>query len=492
MDYGIHWFRRDLRVSANPVFRRQFELRQGKVLGFCCLGDEFMRAESFSHHRLQAFMETAKSLRDELRSIGSDLIFFNLGPELALKKLLDVLGEQKSSALRTFSWNKDLEPSSFLLEQKLTAMLNCRSCEVLIGEGDLLIQPHEIQKNDGTAYKVYSSFAKTWLRVFQSAAVQDRVSAAAKGIPYIRKLQQSNLDKIFSIDWAEVLGNRSSDLDQLDEALNQNLGSVTIDIPDVGTVAAWEALSSFEDKLSDYEATRDYPHVMGTSKLSIHLRYGCLSTAQIIAHLKLHPYEKKSCSRDVYFSELIWREFYHHVLCHFPHVEKEAFLKPYRNIVWANDKAWFERWKDGRTGFPIVDAGMQELKQTGWMHNRVRMIVASFLCKDLLIDWKWGERYFMEQLLDGDLAANNGGWQWAASTGCDAQPYFRIFNPWRQGERFDSKAEYIKAMIPPLRNLAPKKCHGPILNLDAYPEPLVEHSVQREKALRMYKGESKI
>jgi deoxyribodipyrimidine photo-lyase len=257
----------------------------------------------------------------------------------------------------------------------------------------------------------------------------------------------------------------------------------------VGTIPAWEALLGFEAKLNDYEASRDYPNVRGTSKLSIHLRYGCLSTAQIIAHLKLVAYEKKSCSRDVYFSELIWREFYHHVLYHFPHVEKEAFLRQYREIAWANDEEWFAKWKDGRTGFPIVDAGMQELKKTGWMHNRVRMIVASFLCKDLLIDWKWGEQYFMEQLLDGDLAANNGGWQWAASTGCDAQPYFRIFNPWRQSERFDSKAGYIKEMIPSLRTLAPKKCHAPILDVKSYPEPLVDHRVQREKALKMYKGD---
>ncbi len=489
MDYGIHWFRRDLRVSSNAILKQQFQARKGKVLGFCCLGDEFTRKQSFSYHRFQVFLETVKSLRAELRSIGSDLIFFKLGPERAIKKLFDALERDKVKTPISFSWNKDLEPSSFLLEQNLTEMLAARSCQVLIGEGDLLIQPHEIQKNDGTPYKVYSSFAKTWLRVFKSSVIQDRLSSAGKGFSYINKLQQSKVDKIFSLDWAEVLGCRSTLIDELDQALTQHVSRVSIDIPDAGTIPAWKALFSFEDKLNGYEDSRDHPNVRGTSKLSIHLRYGSLSTAQIIAHLKLQAYEKKSCSRDVYFSELIWREFYHHVLYHFPHVENEAFLRPYRDIAWGNDEEWFAKWKDGRTGFPIVDAGMQELNQTGWMHNRVRMIVASFLCKDLLIDWKWGEQYFMEQLLDGDLAANNGGWQWAASTGCDAQPYFRIFNPWRQSERFDARAEYIKEMLPSLDGLAPKKCHAPILDVESYPEPLVDHRVQRDKALKMYKGD---
>jgi deoxyribodipyrimidine photo-lyase len=209
--------------------------------------------------------------------------------------------------------------------------------------------------------------------------------------------------------------------------------------------------------------------------MSVYLKNGSITIAQIAAILELTadgPGLK-------YFQELIWREFYFHILYHVPRVETETFNPKYRVLAWENDAEKFARWKEGRTGFPIVDAGMRQLNATGWMHNRVRMIVASFLTKDLLVDYRWGERYFMEKLLDGDLAPNNGGWQWAASTGCDPQPYFRIFNPTSQGEKLDPRGEYVTRWVPELAGR--ERIHDPL-------DPIVDHAKARERALHLFKS----
>jgi deoxyribodipyrimidine photo-lyase len=208
---------------------------------------------------------------------------------------------------------------------------------------------------------------------------------------------------------------------------------------------------------------------------------GSLTPAQVIAHLGLETTPLKSDRGPTKFlKEIVWREFYYSILWHRPDVEKTAFLPHYADLAWENRKDWFEAWKEGRTGYPIVDAGMRQLKSTGWMHNRVRMIVASFLTKDLLIDWRWGENHFMKELLDGDLAPNNGGWQWAASTGCDPQPYFRIFNPELQSRRFDPDGTYIRAHVPELANLSADEIHLPR-------SPMIDHQAQKAKALALFK-----
>ncbi len=244
--------------------------------------------------------------------------------------------------------------------------------------------------------------------------------------------------------------------------------------PKAGSLAAWGALESFRRRLADYGDARDIPSTNGTSHFSIYFKNGSLTVAQVIAALGLKAFARGAGGGPAKFlSELIWREFYYCILFHFPRVETTAFLEKYADLKWENREDWFAAWCEGRTGFPIVDAGMRQLNTTGWMHNRVRMIVASFLTKDLLIDWKWGEKYFMERLLDGDLAPNNGGWQWAASTGCDPQPYFRIFNPHLQEKKFDPKGEYVLRYLPEVDS-------------DRYPRPIVDHAVQREKALALY------
>jgi deoxyribodipyrimidine photo-lyase len=218
--------------------------------------------------------------------------------------------------------------------------------------------------------------------------------------------------------------------------------------------------------MQHYHETRDYPAVAGTSKLSLHLRFGTISIREIM--------QRAQRISEKFWNELIWREFYQQILFHFPEVVTHAFKREYDRISWRNSPEDFARWCNGTTGYPLVDAGMRELNQTGWMHNRVRMVVASFLTKHLLIDWRWGEAYFAEKLLDFELASNNGGWQWAAGTGVDAAPYFRVFNPYLQAKKFDEKGEYIRKWIPELDTLN-------------YPLPLVEHEFARARCLEAYK-----
>ena len=229
----------------------------------------------------------------------------------------------------------------------------------------------------------------------------------------------------------------------------------------------------------------------GTSGLSVFFKNGTVTVPLIIAAYELeHLKFNGDDGATKFLKELVWREFYYHVMWHFPRCETEAFQEHYKDIPWENDENLFDAWKQGRTGYPIVDAAMRQLKTTGLMHNRARMIVASFLTKDLHIDWRWGERWFMEQLLDGDLAPNNGGWQWAASTGCDAQPYFRIFNPTRQSERFDPDGAYIKHFVPELRQVDSSEIHEPSAKTRKacdYPMPIVDHKPRAIKAQMMFK-----
>lgn len=292
------------------------------------------------------------------------------------------------------------------------------------------------------------------------------------------------------------LGRRKSALplppgDALEPFLRENAKRVTIEIPKAGSAAAFKRLEQFKASLDAYGERRDFPWTDGTSKLAMFFKNGSLTPAQVIAYLGLEGVPLKSDKGATKFlKEIVWREFYYSILWHRPQVETSAFLEQYRDLAWENRKDWFEAWKEGRTGYPIVDAGMRQLKQTGWMHNRVRMIVASFLTKDLLIDWRWGEKHFMKELLDGDLAPNNGGWQWAASTGCDPQPYFRIFNPELQSKRFDAEGTYIRTYVPELAGLDSDEIHAPEQipgGVKGYPAPIVDHQAQKPKALALFK-----
>lgn len=488
-EYGIHWFRRDLRVAGNLALKYNWEKSQGKVLGIFCFDSKFLSRPDMSFNRFQFFLDTMSELKKELNLIGSDLLVLDVGPKAAFADLLSKLNNENISLPSLVTWGRDYEPFAKKRDKEMFQFFEEQNIKTYNHRDHLLIESHELTKNDfiTDGYQVYTPFSRRWLNLYNSDEMQKRIKQQARGLDYLSDVENGNYKKIFNLKWQDILGDKIVYPDNLSIYSKSNLEKVTVPIPKSGSMEAYKTMKSFIGKLNDYQEDRDFPSLAGTSRLSMFLKNGSITVPQIIAYYKLPYYQKKSSSIDTFFSELIWREFYYHILDRHPRVEKEAFLPKYKMLKWDNNKKYFEAWKEGKTGFPIVDAGMRELKTTGWMHNRVRMIVASFLTKDLLIDWKWGEKYFMEILLDGDLAPNNGGWQWAASTGCDPQPYFRIFNPWLQSKRFDKEGEYIKKYIPELKTVNAKELHAPIIGHDTYPEPIVEHSEQRNLALEMYK-----
>jgi len=485
-NYGIHWFRRDLRVAGNPALQLNWKENDGRVLGIFCFDKSFLSRPDFSVNRFQLFINTLISLKQELEDIGSDLLFLDVGPEKAFKELFNTL-KKRNSLPSLFTCNRDYEPFSRIRDKSISELMKSYEVKVQTCRDHLLIEPHEVYRSKvSEGYKVFTPFSRKWLAAFSKEDVQRRIEIQKKGFDYLNS-KPEKLKNLFNMSWSNL---DIESVDNLEKYSTKNMKKVDVEIPDCGLRAALKNLDVFKNKISDYKDHRDIPSLSATSRMSMFLKNGSITTSQIIYYLGLKYFEKKDDSGvATYFKEIIWREFYYHVLYRWPEVEHSAFQSKYLNLKWENKKQWFEKWKEGNTGFPIVDAGMRELKNTGWMHNRVRMIVASFLTKDLLIDWKWGEKYFMEVLLDGDLAPNNGGWQWAASTGCDAQPYFRIFNPWSQSKRFDPRGEYIKKYVPELSTLEAKKLHSPILDHPDYPAPIVDHSEQRKLALAMYKFE---
>jgi deoxyribodipyrimidine photo-lyase len=490
-NYGIHWFRRDLRVAGNPALQENWKKHQGRVVGFFCFDPVFLSRKDFSANRFQFFLNTLENLSFELKERGSDLLVLDEGPQKAFDRLFETLKEKKAILPSTVSFNRDYEPFAVDRDKKMAEYLSKQGLEIISERDHLLIEPSELLR-ERKPYQVFTPFRKKWMDLLSDPLIQRRVHIQKKGLDYLDLLEKGKAKPLFSLTWDGVTGNNKLFVDKLKKYQEENQKKVTISIPLAGSLPAYEKVKEFKKRVQDYGTNRDIPSVSGTSGLSIYLKNGSFTVAQITASLGLEAFGKKEgeLGSSKYLSELIWREFYYHIIAAHPRVEHESFNPKYKNIKWQNRQSWFQAWKEGKTGFPIVDAGMRQLNQTGWMHNRVRMVVASFLTKDLLIDWRWGENYFMEKLLDGDLAPNNGGWQWAASTGCDPQPYFRIFNPWLQSAKFDPEGVYIKKYIPELRKVPAKLLHQPPENsLPGYFSPIIEHSIQKEEALKLYKGE---
>lgn len=486
MEYGLHWFRRDLRVDGNEILWEQQKRYKGRVIGLFCFDRKFLSRPDFSHRRFHFFLNTLSCLQDELRRIGSDLLVLDKGPNEAFPFLMKHLASQNRPVPHSVSWNRDYEPFAKDRDQSIGNWLHKQSIPRREGCDHLIIEPEQLRKNDGGTYKVFTPFSRKWLEVFSTVDIYRKIDHFKCGQSYRSELQKGQYKRYFSLSWQDVLVPDHQIDDHLKSTLQINQKHVTIPIPESGSLKAFETLKTFKNKLRNYEEHRDIPVLEGTSNLSIFLKNGSLTSSQIIAYLKLSGAGDRGSFP--YLRQLIWRDFYYHILHWHPNVEKEAFIPKFRHIVWQNRDDWFEKWKSGLTGYPLVDAGMRELKKTGHMHNRVRMVVASFLSKDLHIDWRWGERYFMEMLIDGDLAANNGGWQWSASTGCDPQPYFRVMNPWLQSKRFDPDGAYIKQHVPELINLPANKLHQPIMDHEFYPRPIVDHKLQRERSIAMYKS----
>lgn len=481
--YGIHWFRRDLRVAGNPALKWNFQQCEGRTIGLFTFDSAFLKRRDFSHDRFQFFLHTLQQLKSELQAGGSDLLVVDGQPHDVFPRLLEHWLQVGMTLPKAVSFNRDYEPFARARDEKVLTFLRGRGIAVHTAADHLVLEPHEVKKDQGGYYQVFTPFARRWMERFQEADVQSRLAAQSSGFRFLEKPRS-----LFRLNWQDLAGRDFPFVDALEKFIAANRSRVGVPLPKAGSRQALSQLDAFASKLENYDESRDFPAQAGTSRLSIFLKNGSLTTTQIIARLNLHRLKSKAA--QTFLKELIWREFYYHILYHRPDVETQAFLPQYRDLPWSNNPERFKRWQEGQTGFPIVDAGMRQLATTGWMHNRVRMIVASFLAKDLLINWQKGEHHFMHRLLDGDLAPNNGGWQWAASTGCDAQPYFRIFNPVLQSQRFDPQGDYIREFVPELRDVKTAELHDParLPTVRGYAKPIVDHQEQKRKALRLYQG----
>lgn len=477
--YGLHWFRRDLRLEGNPALELNLERHPGRVLGVFAIDRKFLARPDFSPARFLFFLRTLEELRAQLRARGGDLLFLDVGPDEAFPKLLRALERSSLGKPALATYNRDYEPFARARDERMMALFPSEGIEILSESDHLLFEPGDIAKDDGGCYQVYTPFMRRWLDRFQDPETNRKLRRLGA---WLKRGEPE-----FALRWPEEIRRTLEGMgDPLAALLAETAPKVPFALPEAGHASAKALLRAFrDDGLEEYGERRDLPAIAGTSRISVYLKNGSLTVPQILAYLKIgaeepDPRAKTPSSRRKYLQELVWREFYYHVLWHRPDVERGPFLRQYADLPWENDRARFERWREGRTGYPIVDAGMRQLARTGWMHNRMRMIVASFLLKDLLVDWRWGERHFMRTLLDGDLAPNNGGWQWAASTGCDPQPYFRVFNPTSQGEKFDPDGAYVRRWCPELADEPAKTIHEP------RPDAIVDHKVQRAKAIAMF------
>ncbi len=425
---NIFWFRRDLRLHDNAGLYHALKSDSPVVPVFIFDKIILDQLEEKKDKRVEFIHDALIEMQEKLERIQSSLEVYYGTPEEAFKKLIADYNVQN-----VFT-NHDYELYAIERDERIKDLLAEKSIAFKTYKDQVIFEKGEVLKEDGKPYTVYTPYSKKWKTTL--------TDFYAKSYP---------VEKYY--------GNFFKQSPRR--------------IPSLGSMGFKETGKIFpsknpgEDLLKHYDETRDFPGIEGTSRLGIHLRFGTISIRKLVAKAKE--------VNAVFLNELIWREFYMSILWHFPHVGRQKAFKPeYDNIKWRNNETEFEKWCKGQTGYPIVDAGIRQLNETGYMHNRVRMIVASFLCKHLLIDWRWGEAYFAEKLLDFDFAANNGGWQWVAGSGCDAAPYFRIFNPQLQTENFDKDLKYIKKWVPEFQEFD-------------YPKPIVEHTAARDRCLKVYK-----
>jgi deoxyribodipyrimidine photo-lyase len=460
----IHWFRRDLRVSDN-VALSQAAKRAETIVPVFIFEDGFRTGPDVGAARLAFLLRSVESLQKNLAELGRPLVVRCGKSEEVLPQLCREAGAQAVFA------NKRYEPHARQRDERIAQALLKIGVGFELFKDAVLWEEQEILTQSGNPYTVFTPYSKAW--------------KSRPGISPRPPLEPSK-------NTAASL--RSDALPASPDEVGRALAQA---IPPAGERAALEQLRRFMGgPLYEYGRTRDFPAQDGTSHLSAHLRAGTIGIRTVVNELKkargqASPAQAASC--DVFLNELIWREFYLQVLHNFPHVSKGAFRPKYDKIAWSDNREHFQAWCEGHTGYPIVDAAMRCLNATGGLHNRLRMIVAMFLTKDLLIHWQWGERYFMRQLVDGDLAANNGGWQWSAGIGTDAAPYFRIFNPVSQALKFDPDGAFVRRWIPELNDFPDDLVHRPwenplLLSQSKYPPRIVVHEEQREKCLAMFKA----
>ncbi len=463
---NIVWLRRDLRLHDHAVLARALEER-GMIQPVFVLDTEILaRFPNREDRRLSFIARQLASLHKELNARGGGLLVLHGEASTLMPKLCAALKASHLVAAR------DAEPQARARDKAVYAALN--SATHMIGVWDhLLLSPEKILREDGSAPRVFTPYFRRWQQALNAQEVAERkVNDKGRYADFCAVHTATKTCGITVLD--------ASDPAALLKAAGYSLASTG----EWKTEDVAHRTERFADKLGAYPAARDMLAEDGTSKLSPYLRFGLISTRECARlYLGHHGAEK-------WLSELAWRDFYAMILYHHPEAVDQEYQARFRGLAWRQDEARFARWQEGMTGYPVVDAAMRQLRETGWMHNRARMIVASFLTKDLLIDWRRGEEHFAQHLMDYDLASNNGGWQWAASTGTDAQPWFRVFNPVLQGKKFDPEGDYVRQYVLELTGVEKKYIHEP-WKMSAppkdYPARIVEHHVMRLKALAMFK-----
>jgi deoxyribodipyrimidine photo-lyase len=423
---NIFWFRRDLRLDDNVGFFHALNSDE-TVLPIFIFDDNILSQLPKDDSRVTFIHELLSKMQKQFKDKGKSLAIFHGKPSEIFEKLIT------ENKVKTIYTNHDYEPYARKRDKELNQLFLNHNIEFKTSKDQVIFEKSEVTKDDGKPYVVYTPYSNKWKEKFKQTTLKNYNS-------------EDYLDKIVVHSYPflslEAIGFETSKIKILPYDISDNL-------------------------IDNYEATRNFPALNKTSFLGIYLRFGAVSIRKMIK-------EAIKSKNEAFFKELIWREFFMQILWHFPHTINKSFREKYDAIIWENNEDLFQKWCDGKTGYPFVDAGMRELNTTGHMHNRVRMIVASFLCKHLLIDWRWGETYFATKLLDYEQSSNVGNWQWAAGSGVDAAPYFRIFNPTEQIKKFDKDLKYIKKWIPELET-------------SHYPEPIVDHKFARERCLRVYK-----
>jgi len=455
---GLVWLRRDLRLHDHGALQACLNECEKTYLIF--VFDEVilepLRKKSRSDKRVHFIAQALYEITTQLAKNASGIIIRYGNPREIIPSVVNELKIDK------LFYNRDYAPYAQLRDTAVQDELAVRGVRVSSFKDHVIFEPEEVLKDDGTPFRVFTPFSRAWLKSLYADINQTA--------PYhyeIGDLKNDTPDRYSGL--LEVL--KIADFDH-DEPFLRG-----------GSEEGLRQLNQFSHAIADYETRRNYMNDdQGTSKLSVYLRHGCVSVRDLVNHAMGH----KSEGGEKWLSELIWREFYQMIAFHFPHVKSAPFNRKFNTFTYPDNELHYQRWKEGMTGFPVIDASMRCLNKTGWMHNRARMIVASFLCKILLVSWQRGERYFAWKLLDYEYASNNGGWQWSSGTGCDAAPYFRIFNPYLQSKKFDPQGDFIKKWCPELKNLTSKEIHQPPV-MNHYPAPIVDYAKQRGEALRLYK-----
>lgn len=423
---NIFWFRRDLRLYDNAGLYHALRGDHPVLPIFIFDRNILDELEDKTDRRVEFIHLALQEIQQQLLKLGSSLDIRYGKPVDIYKELL------REYDIKTIFTNHDYEPYAKERDSLVEKLLKGNGTVFCTFKDQVILEKDEVLKDDGKPYTVFTPYSRKWKAVVTDFHLK----------PYPNKKYFKNFYK-----------QPERKMPALKEMGFESAG---LSFPE----KEWKG-----QVIRNYKEQRDIPSVQGTSRLSVHLRFGTISIRTLAA--------EAGALNETFLNELIWRDFYHMILWHFPKVVGHAFKPEYDKIRWRNNEKEFKAWCDGKTGYPIVDAGMRELNATGFMHNRVRMIVASFLTKHLLIDWRWGEAYFAKKLLDFDLAANNGGWQWAAGSGCDAAPYFRVFNPYLQTQKFDPELKYIRKWVPEFEELT-------------YPQPIVQHEVARKRCLEVY------